>query len=327
MVIDWKELQPRLVERLQKLREEELAYNKKVKLSKRWEAFCHQFKCWNEVQTIEPFLLPHVVDLVVRAPFKDIVFTPSLEDGDFTVDEIDRVAKEWMADRDSRILSLLPGELQATLTDENGPHEKVAPLQKLPLASLFFRGKSVGLKTVDQVYGRRLSLYDYDRITVDRELRSHFIELRINQRPWDWDCYDLEFDLRTHEIAKDVIMLFGKDPLTATLSEMSHCEQIFECLTCDDASSEWLRVKGTWSDVVCPSVYFAVYTNPGARSCMIICIQKMKKIRNFCRKDGPSESRRKTQPNSPSCFLTNFKQYLIQSSYILCYVIHKFTTM
>ncbi len=307
MLTDWKDLQPKLTERLETLRDVELAQKMEDKLVDRWWAFRHQFERWKESQIIDKLWLPHAFDLVVREPFKTL-FIPSLEDGDFPIGEIDRVAKEWMDSRDSFVLSLLPQEVQAMITNENGPQANDKPLQKLLLASLIFSGEYPDhSRNIDGVFRDRFGIYNSRRDRVNQEIIDDLIGFDIHERPWDWDCYDLKFDPLGHKVAKEVITLFGMDHQTATLSEMWACEQKFECLFCDDVSGK------RWSGVVRPLICYLAYFDLTTRLRTNSSIGNMHNQSFLWQKDGARSSHKYT-PGNPVACLAQYKPILMTFS-------------
>ncbi|KAF9448869.1 hypothetical protein P691DRAFT_775095 [Macrolepiota fuliginosa MF-IS2] len=225
---EWKELQPRIVRHLQVLKDARM----KVKRKKRWEAFCAQFLLWAKDQTIEPFWKPRAVDLAILEPFRSIIFTPSLGDGDFPLDKIDYVAREWMRSRDDFVLSVLPQDIQVTLRKESKHNANTTLMQ--PLAFLQFRGLC-GLKTITHVCGTRYSLQQSDRLDKEiHEVEQDLCDLKCPARPWVWDSRSVEFSTKGSEVAKEVVKLLGLDECTATLSQLEQCKKKFKCLRCTD---------------------------------------------------------------------------------------------
>ncbi|KAF9448011.1 hypothetical protein P691DRAFT_801422 [Macrolepiota fuliginosa MF-IS2] len=226
---EWRELQPRIVMHLQGLKDVYLARKREVKLNDRWRVFSEQFELWEKDQTLEPSWRPCIADLAILEPFKSIIFTPSLEDGDFPLDRIDRVAQEWTRSRDDFVLSLLPQDIQAALRGRNGENKTL--LQ--PLAFLqFFQGSS-GPNTIVQICSNRSSFWDFPSCpNEDRGIYDILDYLKCPSRPWVWDSHYIKFSVQASELSKEVIRLFGLDRDTATLSQMQRCNKSFECLRC-----------------------------------------------------------------------------------------------
>lgn len=207
----------------------------------RWVAFREQYTSWAQAQSTESHWLPQVFDIAVLDPFKAIIFTPSLQDADFDIDEIGHAAREWMDSRASLLFSLLPQDIQAAgdKAQENSDGFPQLP----PLASVFFKKPAYlhGLSEHCMV----MEICKYRSTSVARDSDDPVTLAALQKftysRPWNWDFQELEFDTGAHRVAKEVIVFFDLDPRTTTVSEMEESCLRFRCTSCDD--SAWLKMN------------------------------------------------------------------------------------
>ncbi|KAF9448010.1 hypothetical protein P691DRAFT_73214 [Macrolepiota fuliginosa MF-IS2] len=226
---EWKGLQPTIVKHLEELKERHLAPKREAKLCERWQAFRLQFELWEKDQILESFWRPCAVDLAILEPFRSIIFTPSLEDGDFPLDKVDCVAQEWMRKRDDSVLSVLPQDIQTRFRNEHDTSK--TSLQ--PLAFLQFNYDCFGPNTIAYVCEKRHSVWGGASHPKEYyEISNMLSRLKCSVRPWFWTSHHLKFSIKGSEVSKDVIRLFGLDEGTATLSQLNQCKKKFICLHC-----------------------------------------------------------------------------------------------
>lgn len=184
---------------------------------------------------MDPSMKPCPVDLAVYEPFKSAIFTPSEEDAEFCLGDIDRIGKEWVESRDQFILSLLPksGLLSAIIVDSS---------QLRPLAIPLFRGVNPdSCSTLDEVCQWRCTaneeVPEHLESSVDLSLLPSLKALtceRPCERPWLWDCKRIELDVQVCQVVKKTVSLFGLDPSTATVPQVRGCRQRYNCIRCQN---------------------------------------------------------------------------------------------
>ncbi|KXN91508.1 hypothetical protein AN958_00770 [Leucoagaricus sp. SymC.cos] len=227
---EWKELQPAFEEKLQKIYNEYVNSVGDPKLSERWRAFKSRFNEWAQTQTLDSCLMPHVADIALLDPFKSIIFTPTTPDESvvFDLDEIDRVAKAWMISRQDFVLSLLPQDICNFPSNE----ERTARLSDLiPLACLVFKGPSVWadeFPTLQRILTHRFGVFASLPIE-DESIRCAMRQLCC-ERPWDWDHRKLKFDAQIFDKGRDIVKLFGLEPMQATEAQINakEAEALFQ---------------------------------------------------------------------------------------------------
>lgn len=184
---------------------------------------------------------PRVADVSILEPFRSIIFRSFDRDDEmsyeFSMEDIDRVAKEWMISRDSFIFSLLPQDLQ----DWYQGSKPSLP----PLAIFRFCGSSHG--TIDLVCASRENAISnppsMDLGPEEREIYEMFIKATTSSPsstlgPWYWRDHDFVFDTKAFRITIDILEFLGMDPYTTTVSETAQFEQTkLKCFMC---KNKWL---------------------------------------------------------------------------------------
>lgn len=241
---DWDVLQPQLVKSLQQLKTARIEEKRLTKVIHRWKVFNTRIRSWQKKQS-RPFL-PSPIDLAFYEPFKSVIFFPGEEKRvKFSLNDIDRVDKEWSATRDKIIASLLPKEYSAEIDLDGGSHLP-------PLAAFMFR-------IIESGYDPRpRSCYNIDWVCHDSENlfsddppccslppedlailafihknKGSWPDANSSDRPWLWDHTKFHFYPEAHSLMKDLLSFLELDPRTTTLPQMwAHREKV-KCGLCD----------------------------------------------------------------------------------------------
>jgi hypothetical protein len=139
-------------------------------------------------------------------------FAPTREeDVEFSLDDIERVHKDWTKSRNKTIISELPEEFSAQIT--TGRDSQLPLLAAFMFHNLGDRGIEI-CHTISEgcqwCCFQRHTLDD----SVPREdqpLLTSVDTLR-DVRPWLWDHKGIQFYPEAHEIAKELLAILGLDP-------------------------------------------------------------------------------------------------------------------
>ncbi|KAJ3567207.1 hypothetical protein NP233_g6514 [Leucocoprinus birnbaumii] len=246
---EWKELQPKIVTNLEELRKARLERQRRARLWQRWQSFKDLFKVWAESQNMENYWKPRPLDIALVDPFKTVIFLSDEEDPAFDIEEIDRIAKTWFRSRNDCFISVLPQDVQTALAavsekDENNK------LILLHLAYLLFDfpASYYSSSTIADVCERNCWQWNFPQME-DGTLHQAIIDLRISSSDLPWKPSGFEFNSKASAIAKDVITLFGLDPLKTTLSEMRSSSLTLKCAGLCESS--WCSGRGaSWFHIV-----------------------------------------------------------------------------
>ncbi|EKM82213.1 hypothetical protein AGABI1DRAFT_105521 [Agaricus bisporus var. burnettii JB137-S8] len=241
---DWEAIEFEIVHRLSDLEHQNLPRLKQRRLQTRWRLFETKFNEWNQNQTSPEWSFrPRLADISILEPFRTVIFCSSDRDEihyDFKMEDIDRVAKEWMASRDSYIFSLLPQDLQ----DLYQGYKPSLP----PLAIFRFCGLLHG--TIDLICASRENALSYplslELDPQDRDIYKTLIKLASSSPPlcpwnWNWHNRDFIFDIKAYRITIDILEFLGMDPYTTTVAETALFKQTqFRCFMC---KNPWLPLN------------------------------------------------------------------------------------
>lgn len=245
-MIDWTDIQPRIVEILSEKKESHLTQLKRKHLEKRWNNFITRFNEWVQAQAVDWSFRPHAIDISIMEPFSTVIFTSFTEEAEFKIDDIDRAVKEWTEWRDNYIFSLLPQDLQ----DRYQPNKP--SLQ--PLAIFRFSHPFCKNYPLTSACSRRRSTADPvpPSLTFDeRKICEAVVQAHLgNVLPWKWTVHDLRFETASYEFAVEVLKFLGMDPYTTTLTQVSDYKLMFKCLECKCPTSFtcWHMVSPLSSD-------------------------------------------------------------------------------
>jgi hypothetical protein len=231
--IAWEDARPKVEETLMQMKQRHLDRLKGQRFLKHWNMFGVNFDEWNRTQILDSSIRPRRVDIAVLEPFNTIIFVSDTEEAEFKIDDIDRIAKEWVEWRENFLFSLLPQDLQ--------DHFQA---NKLPLPSLVifcFSSKTLHNATLKRIRIEREYLDSNKSLTSDdREIHEAFKRAGFFYiRPWQWSNGDLQFDTREFETALRALECLGLDPYTTSgtqlagqLALVEDHTQLYGCRTC-----------------------------------------------------------------------------------------------
>ncbi|KAF7771088.1 hypothetical protein Agabi119p4_7062 [Agaricus bisporus var. burnettii] len=223
---DWSHIRPKIESALSKMKAIHLLSMKRSRMHNRWYQFKKKFQEWDVAQTLDKAFRPHAADILIAEPFFTVIFETDAEGAAFEIDDIDRVAQEWIEWRDNLIFSLLPQDLQ-----DRYPAGKPS---LLPLAIFCFSGSSFPRnRMLDHVCAERQDVRFCEPQSPDEYRVLELLEGVFELGPWKWSNRNLKFNTTGFQVTVGILDFLGMDPYATTLAQVRGCNQAFTCLPCD----------------------------------------------------------------------------------------------
>ncbi|XP_006462221.1 hypothetical protein AGABI2DRAFT_119080 [Agaricus bisporus var. bisporus H97] len=179
---DWRKIRPKILSQLKAKRKQAIEKKIRMHFPNRLQKFREKFDEWTKTQTMSSIFLPHPHDIVVVEPFGSIVFDSYGETAEFKLDDIDRLAKEWIESRNKFIFSLLPQNLQER-------YRTTDFLSGEPLSRLVFLRRGNRLRLRKLLEGQYFYYKRSDLQPADLKI----FQMLPDPSPWNWSRELLEF--------------------------------------------------------------------------------------------------------------------------------------